>query len=132
MSSNTQKRYMKLWKLAVAFKIIVHSPGQVAQLAEVLSHAPKGCWFNPQSEHIPKLWIWSPVGVHTNQCFSHRCLSVCLSVSLPPPCSVSKINECILGWGLKISKIKSLYIISTNWENWNVSLYWIIRDRGIF
>ena len=53
-------------------------PGQVPQLAGVLSWTPKGCRFDPWSGHVWKATDW---------CFS-----------------LSKINKHILGWGFKKKK----------------------------
>ena len=41
------------------------SHGQVAQLIAALSHAPEGCGFDPQSGHMPRSQVWSPVGAGT-------------------------------------------------------------------
>ena len=40
-----------------------YCPGWVAQMVGVLSHAPKGCRFLSQSQHIPRFQVQSPVGV---------------------------------------------------------------------
>ena len=40
-------------------------PGQVAQFVGASSHTPKGCGFNSQPGHIPKLEVQSPVWAHT-------------------------------------------------------------------
>ena len=56
------------------------SPGPVAQLVGVSSHAPKGCGFNSRSGHIPRVWVWSLVGAHSGG--SQACFSLCLSLLL--------------------------------------------------
>ena len=50
----------------------------VARLVGASSHKVKGCEFDSQSRHIPRL---QHIQVTTNWCFSHQCLS--LSTSLP-------------------------------------------------
>ena len=71
------------------------STGQVAQLVGALSHTPKGCRFDPWSGHIPKLWLWSSVGVQLiDVSLSHRCFSPSGS---PPPYSLSKSMNRSLG-----------------------------------
>ena len=56
----------------------------VAQLVGVSSHTPKGCGFDSQSGHIPRLQVQSQVGTCTEgywlMFLSH--ISVCLSRSL--------------------------------------------------
>ena len=39
----------------LTYKVADGCPGQVAQLAEMLSHTPKGCRFDSWSGHIPRL-----------------------------------------------------------------------------
>ena len=38
--------------------------GRDVRVAGVLLHFPKGkgCWFNPQSQHIPVIWDLTPAG----------------------------------------------------------------------
>ena len=54
-------------------------------LGGVSFRTPKGCVFCPWSGHIPRLWVWSLVGVCTggNQLMflSHISVSLCLSFS---------------------------------------------------
>ena len=52
----------KKWKL---LKVIVPDLTGVAQLAGVLSHKQKGCWFDFRSGHIPRLQVRSLIGAHT-------------------------------------------------------------------
>ena len=37
----------------------------IAQLVGTSSCKPKGCGFDSQSGHMPRLWVWSLVGWHT-------------------------------------------------------------------
>ena len=58
------------------------SPGMVAKLVGMSSHKPKGCRFNSWSGHMPRLWVWSLVGAHTeliNWYFSLPLMSLSLS-----------------------------------------------------
>ena len=59
-------------------------PGQVAQLVGVLSHTPKGCRFNFQSGHAPRLRVQSQVGACTqgNRVIVPPHVYVSLSLSL--------------------------------------------------
>ena len=41
-----------------------YDPGWVAQLVGALSHTPKGCGFDPQSGHMPRLQVLSLVRAH--------------------------------------------------------------------
>ena len=58
----------------------------VVQLVGETSCKPKGCRFDSQSEHKPRLWVWSPVkactGGNRQMFFSHIHVSF-LSLSLP-------------------------------------------------
>ena len=58
------------------------------------SHTTKGCRFHFQSGHIPRLWVWSLVGVHAggdqSMLLSHIKVCFCLSLS---PSSLFKINK---------------------------------------
>ena len=67
----------------------------VAQLIRVWSHNQKeGCGFNSQSGHIPTLWVWSPVLIHTR--VNQLMLFPHITLSLSPfslPSSLSKSNE---------------------------------------
>ena len=40
-------------------------PGRVAHLVGASCCTPKGCWFDPQSGHIPRWQVWSLVGACT-------------------------------------------------------------------
>ena len=74
------------------------SPGMVAKLVGMSSHKPKGCRFNSWSGHMPRLWVWSLVGAHTeliNWYFSLPLMSLSLFLS------VSQINKHILKWRWK-------------------------------
>ena len=47
--------------VVVLLKITRASPGWVlAQLNKASFHTPKGCRFDPRSEHIPSLWVKVP------------------------------------------------------------------------
>ena len=68
----------------------VHWPvlASVTQLIGALSSKPKGCGFDSQSGHMPRLWVQSPVWActrGTDQCFflTLMLLSPSLSPSLP-------------------------------------------------
>ena len=66
-------------------------PGQVAQLVGVLSHTPKGCKFNFQSGHAPRLRVQSQVGACTqgNRVIVPPHVYVSLSLSLTLCLSIS-------------------------------------------
>ena len=51
---NTDIFFAKLW---------LNSPDWCGSVDWTLSHKAKGCWFDPQSGHMPGLWVQSPVGV---------------------------------------------------------------------
>ena len=68
------------------------SPGWVAQLVGASSYTPEVCGFDPWSRHIPRLWVQSPVKVHTGG-------NQLMFLSLPS--SLCKINKHVLGGGLK-------------------------------
>ena len=48
----------------------------------------EGHQFEFWSGHRPRLWVWSPVGVHRR---GNQSMFLCLSFSLPSP--LSKINK---------------------------------------
>ena len=60
------------------------SSGRVAQLVGASSSALRGCRFDPQSEHIPRLRVRSQVGVHMgdNRLLFLLHIDVSLSLSL--------------------------------------------------
>ena len=76
----------------------------MAHLAGASSHKPKGHGFDSRSGHIPRLRVWSLVGVHTrghqtgwlrqatNECFSLT--STFLSLSFP--FLLSKVSKYVL------------------------------------
>ena len=64
----------------------------MARLVGALSWTPKGCMFNPQSGHKPRLLVWSLMCIWeaTNWSLSVcLCLSLCLSVSVSVSLSLS-------------------------------------------
>ena len=78
--------------------------GRVAQAVGASSCTPHACRFNPQSGHIPGLWVWSLDRVHSG---GERLmfLSHIDFLFLFLPSSLSKIQYIyILGWGLKSKK----------------------------
>ena len=58
----------------------------VAQLVGTFSHKSKGCRFDSWSGHMPRLQVWSPVGVSTRGNWSMflSCIDVSLLLSPPP------------------------------------------------
>ena len=101
---NRSQRY-SLFNFSGLVKGSGRFPGWVAQSVEALSHAPKGCSFDPWSGLISRLWVGSLVRVHTggnrSMSLSHINVSLSLSLCSPPPSSFSNINEHIPGWGFK-------------------------------
>ena len=77
-------------------KAVFSALAGVAQLVETLSRKLKGCWFDPQSEHLPTLW--PPPGVARmggNWSIFLSCTSV--SLSPPSPTSIKAMKEISLG-----------------------------------
>ena len=66
--------------------------GRVAPVVGVSSCTPKGCWFNSQLGHMPRV-IGSSPQLTSVQCFSHLSLSLSLSLFSSPLLSSLKINE---------------------------------------
>ena len=67
-----------------AVKIALISLASVAQLVGVPSpNTPEGCRFNPQSGHIPRLWVQSPAGARSGG--NQSMFLSCITVSLSPP-----------------------------------------------
>ena len=81
------------------------SPVQVAQLVGASSRTPKGCGFDSQSGHIPRLQVQSPVTVSTAGCRSMFLSHIHVSLSLPS--SFSKMNNKISSGEDKNNKNKS-------------------------
>ena len=81
LTLNTRKLVTVFWFL----------PGRVPQLVRASSYTPKGCTFDSWSGHIPRLRVWSQVGVHTgsnwSMFFSH--IDVYLSLSLKNSMNIS-------------------------------------------
>ena len=61
------------------------------------SHTPKGWGFDSRLGHIPRLQVWSLVGVHMEGKWSLFVFHISVSLSL----SLSQINKHSLMWGLK-------------------------------
>ena len=64
-------------------------PGWVAQFVGASSHTPKGCGFDSQSGHRPRLHVLSPIRAHKgggwSVFLSHVDVSLSLSLSLSVP-----------------------------------------------
>ena len=73
-------------------------PWPAAQLVGASSHTPQGSKFDSGSVYIYRLWVQSPVGVHTGSdqlmFLSHINVSLSLSLSFPltPSLSLKSIN----------------------------------------
>ena len=86
-----------------------NGPGQAGQLVGVLSHKPTSCGYNPQSGHIPRLWVQSPIRAHAGgNCLMFLSHILFLSLSSPPsfPLSLKSI-QISLGEDLKNKKQKN-------------------------
>ena len=91
MAADVDKVNLKSCEAYVPLKEIF-GPGWVAALAGALSHTPKGCGFDSQSGHMPRLWVRSLVGACTGG--THTDVSLYLLLSLSS--FLSKINKHIL------------------------------------
>ena len=97
----------------------------VAQLDGVSSCKLK-CWgSDSRSGHMPRLRVLSLVGAH-GRCNQSMCLS--LSRSLESLSALSKINKCILRWGLKTKQNKT-NISSYHYESWYCPLSHFLHKR---
>ena len=79
--------------LASSLKVQL-SPGQLAQLFGAMSHPPKGCGFDSQLGHIPRLQIWSLVCVYMG---GNQLMFLSLSLSFFPSLSLLKVINIFLG-----------------------------------
>ena len=97
-------------------------PGQMIQLVEVSSRAPKDCSLDSQSGHIPRLWIQSLVRAHMGGNRS-------MFLSLPLPLSL-KINKHIFRWELKKKLVENYWMClcctCLDWrvETWRCTKSW--------
>lgn len=74
-------------------KYPIWGTGWGVQLVGALSLVPRVCGFDSWWQHIPRLWISSPVGVRAG---GNQSLFLC-QIAVPP--SLSKTSKYILGWG---------------------------------
>ena len=105
------------------------SPGQLGQWVGTSSHTPKCCVFDPgQGIYLGcrfgppvRAWMEATIDVSLSPSFS-----VSLSHSLPPshPSCLSKINNCIHRWGLKMALASEIFCSRRWWTRGVVSSEW--------
>ena len=94
-------------EIKMELKMDENSPGQGAQLVGMSSATPKGCGFDSQSGHMPRVSSSVPSwGTCRRQLIyislPHLSLSLPLSLILSPPPFVGwGLNKHTLGWGFK-------------------------------
>ena len=105
-------KFLKIVKIKVFLKLILNmhitSPGPVAHLVGVVSHATKRCGFDSQSGHILRLWVWSLIGASTrsNQSMFLDHINVSLSLSLPQMNKNKSLGEDKKKLSIHIMKIR--------------------------
>ena len=68
---------------------VSESPGWCGSVDWVTAWEPKGCWFNSQSGHMPRLQARSPVG-NAQEATTQWCFSPSSSPSLPLSLKINK------------------------------------------
>ena len=134
-------KVLKIVKIKVFLKLILNmhitSPGPVAHLVGVVSHATKRCGFDSQSGDILRLWVWSLIGASTrsNQSMFLYHINVSLSLLTTTPLSPSPSLKWIKTnpW-VRTKKIKYTYHenkdastteckSTTPWRYWHQSVW---------
>ena len=96
MVGTVGKPLIRLGLQRFPLKVETIALASVAQLVRASSHKSKGDGFNPWSGHMPRLWVQSWSGRMQKALSTLRpflSLSLCLSLSLTPPSSLSGIKK---------------------------------------
>ena len=91
----------------------------VAQLVGALSHEPEGCGFNPQSGHMPMLWVQSTI----RTCLGHNQLKFPLHCCFPSSVSMY--------FWVRIKK-KYLVLTDTPWRTKNGNIVPVCKTTTRF